>query len=450
MRAGCVHRSQQRHRPSDVVVVIAKGVVDRLAHFREGRKVHDDVNLMRGEQGRELFSVMQAASNCLIPPIPDAGQDMFSLSVSTGEVIDSDNTVPMPKQAQDRMRSDVASTSSDENVCDFVTPGLPGRVLDWSGIIPSGSVPGSGRTCNIACARSVNARVGRSERMSEPLPIPISVVILTLDEEINIAECVRSCSDVVDVHVLDSGSSDRTREIAASMGATVWEHPFESFGAQRNWAIDEISVSADWILHLDADERMTPELGAALRTLIATDPAEAGFYLPNKLMLMGRWLKRCAGYPTYQMRLFHRSRMRFQDFGHGQRELTDGAIGTIDEPYLHYAFSKGVSDWLAKHNRYSTDEAHQAMESGGRIRIWDVFSSDRICRRRAMKRLSFRLPMRHRLRVIQLLFLQGGILEGRAAMLYARLIAIYEQMTYVKYRLLRQGTSDFESDSRCR
>jgi hypothetical protein len=67
-----------------------------------------------------------------------------------------------------------------------------------------------------------------------------------------------------------------------------------------------------------------------------------------------------------------------------------------------------------------------------------------------MKRLSFRLPMRHRLRVIQLLFLQGGILEGRAAMLYARLIAIYEQMTYVKYRLLRQGTSDFESDSRCR
>ncbi|MCH2132128.1 MAG: glycosyltransferase family 2 protein [Phycisphaerales bacterium] len=282
--------------------------------------------------------------------------------------------------------------------------------------------------------------------MTESSSIPISVVILTLNEEINVADCIHSCEALDDVHVLDSGSTDRTRELAESAGASIWNHPFESFGAQRNWAIDNIPVRHDWILHLDADERLTPELVAALRTLFQRDPPEAGFYLPNKLMLMGRWLKRCGSYPAYQMRLFHKGRMRFQDHGHGQRELTDGEIGTIDEPYLHYAFSKGVSDWLGKHNRYSTEEAHQAINDGTEIRISDLFSGDRIRRRRAMKRISFRLPMRDKLRVIQLLIIQRGLLEGRAGLMYARLIAIYERMINVKYRLLRRGTSAFETD----
>lgn len=282
--------------------------------------------------------------------------------------------------------------------------------------------------------------------MSESSPIPISVVILTLNEEINIADCIRSCEPLDDIHVLDSGSTDRTREISESRGASIWEHPFQSFGAQRNWAIDNIAVRHDWILHLDADERLTPELVSAIRTLFRSDPEEAGFYLPNKLMLMGQWLKRCGGYPTYQMRLFHKGRMRFQDHGHGQRELTDGTISTIDVPYLHYAFSKGVSDWLAKHNRYSTEEANQAINDGTDIRISDLVSLDRIRRRRALKRLSFCLPMRDKLRVLQLLVFQGGLLEGRAALMYARLIAIYERMINVKYRLLRRGTSGFETD----
>jgi hypothetical protein len=161
---------------------------------------------------------------------------------------------------------------------------------------------------------------------------------------------------------------------------------------------------------------------------------------------MGRWLKRCGGYPTFQMRLFHKGRMRFQDHGHGQRELTEGEIGTIDEPYLHYAFSKGVSDWINKHNRYSTEEANQAIQDGTEARLADLLGTDRIRRRRALKRLSFRLPFRDKLRVFQLLIVQRGLLEGRAALMYARLIAIYERMISVKYRLLRRGTSGFEAD----
>ena len=125
--------------------------------------------------------------------------------------------------------------------------------------------------------------------------------------------------------------------------------------------------------------------------------------------------------------------------------MTDGDIGTINEPYLHYAFSKGVSDWLAKHNRYSTEEANQAIQAGTKVSLGDLLSRDRIRRRRALKRLSFRLPMRDKLRLIQLLILQGGILEGRAGLMFARLIAIYERMINIKYQLLCRNSS-FEAD----
>lgn len=150
------------------------------------------------------------------------------------------------------------------------------------------------------------------------------MVILTLNEEINVADCIRSLAGCDDVHVLDSGSTDRTREIAAGLGAGVHVNRFESFGKQRNWAIDHIPLRHDWVLHLDADERLTPEGLAELRQVVASAPPHAGWYLPSKLVFMGRWLKRAGGYPTYQMRFFHKGRMRFMDYGHGQRELTQG------------------------------------------------------------------------------------------------------------------------------
>jgi len=186
----------------------------------------------------------------------------------------------------------------------------------------------------------------------------ISVVILTYNEEPNLAECLRSCAWCDDVHIVDSGSSDRTAEIAREMGAKVYVNAFESFGQQRNWAIDQVPHRHDWVFHLDADERFTPELVAEMRKVVAAGPAEAGFYVPHKLIFMGRWLRRAeGGYPVYQMRFFHAGRMRFEDWGHGQREHTTGRIGMLSRPYIHYNFSKGLEDWIDKHNRYSTLEA---------------------------------------------------------------------------------------------
>src|SRR5262245_28981375 len=189
---------------------------------------------------------------------------------------------------------------------------------------------------------------------------PVSVVILTFNEEANIAECLASCGWCDDIHVVDSGSTDRTCEIARQLGAQVHTHTLQPldasdqparnwFATQRNWTIDNITHKHQWVFHLDADERFTPELVAEMDKILAKAPSEAGFYVPNKLMLMGRWLKRASGYPIYQMRLFHLQRMRFREFGHGQREDCEGEIGWLKSPYLHFNFSKGLYDWLEKH-----------------------------------------------------------------------------------------------------
>jgi len=276
---------------------------------------------------------------------------------------------------------------------------------------------------------------------------PVSVVILTLNEEINIADCIASCGWCSDVHVLDSGSSDRTAEIARSLGAGVHVHSFESFGKQRNWAIDNIPLANNWVFHLDADERFTPELVREMDSILGASPPEAGYHVPSKLMFMGRWLRRVATYPTYQMRLFHRERMRFSDHGHGQREDTTGSVGKIVAPYLHYNFSKGIDDWLDKHNRYATLEAEQflnsdAGETGLAVAVAGLFSAESVRRRRALKVISYRLPMRHHLVFLYLIALRLGFLDGRPGLTYARMRSIYEQMIGVKLSVLRYQRKD--------
>lgn len=274
--------------------------------------------------------------------------------------------------------------------------------------------------------------------------VPVSVIVLTQDEATNIADCLASLAGFEDVHVVDSGSTDGTVELVRRRGVPVHQHPFEGFGRQRNWATDNVPARHDWHLHLDADERMTPGLAAEIAAVLQAGPEVGGYLVPSKLMFAGRWLRRAGQYPAYQVRLFHRRRLRFVDHGHGQREKTDHPLGRLREPYLHYAFSKGLDCWFAKHAAYARREAELALgvgpgeadDAGGR---GSLFSRDATLRRRALKRLTSRLPGRYFLRLAYLLLVRRAFLDGAAGVTYAHMLATYEAMVEVHLRLLRRG-----------
>jgi len=263
----------------------------------------------------------------------------------------------------------------------------------------------------------------------------ISVLILTLNEEINIGDCLDSVAWADDVLVLDSGSDDRTVETAETKGARVMCRPFDDFASQRNYGLQEGNLRHDWVLHLDADERVSPELRRELQRE-ARRHAHDAFRVPSKLMFQGRWLKHAGMYPTYQVRFGRRDALRFTQVGHGQRgNLSAEQVGTLDEPLLHYAFSKGVADWVDRHNRYSTDEAKHASESKADSVDWSALvSGDPQARRRALKDLSYRLPFRPLLRFLYVYVWELGVLDGRPGFDYAVLLSFYEYLIGLKRR----------------
>ncbi|MGD9689758.1 MAG: glycosyltransferase family 2 protein [Phycisphaerales bacterium] len=294
---------------------------------------------------------------------------------------------------------------------------------------------------------------GGFARYEGPRP-PVSVVILTYNEEGNIAECIRSCAWSDDIHVLDSGSTDGTAEIARSLGAQVHVHRFKSFGDQRNWAIDHIPCKHPWHFHLDADERFTPGVIREMVDLIGID-GERGehvcYLCPSKMIFLGRWLKRSGNYPSYQVRLFRYGKCRFMDFGHGQREDPQGSVGTMKQPYMHYAFSKGLLEWMTKHNGYSEREAREglAIRAARRPPLRTVFQNDGIARRRAAKNLSYFLPMRAVWRFLYSFVARMGFLDGLAGMHYCLMISMYEYWIELKIRELRERWS-LETDEHIR
>jgi glycosyltransferase involved in cell wall biosynthesis len=274
---------------------------------------------------------------------------------------------------------------------------------------------------------------------------PVSVVILTLNEEKNIGPCLESCSWCDDVHLLDSGSSDRTREIAASRGAKVHVHPFSSFGDQRNWAIDNIPAKHPWQFHLDADERFTPAMVSEMRKLLSNGQATGrvvAYLVPSKLIFMDKWLRHSGGYPTYQVRLFRVGRCRFIDFGHGQREDARGEVGSMVNPYLHFNFSKGLTDWFHKHNGYSSREALEAVAARSRkTRLMDLFSNDPLVRRRTLKNLAYHLKGRGFFRFVYMYLIRLGWLDATPGFHYSAMMSTYEYWIELKMQEQEQNWS---------
>ncbi|MFB1489925.1 MULTISPECIES: glycosyltransferase family 2 protein [unclassified Thiocapsa] len=273
----------------------------------------------------------------------------------------------------------------------------------------------------------------------------ISILLLTLNEEANLPGCFASVSWSDDVVVLDSFSQDNTVAVAELYGARVYQRLFDSFASQRNYALDQIDFKHDWILHLDADEIVTAKLHEEMLKAIQSEQYDA-YRIPSKMMFLGRWLRYAGLYPSYQVRLGRRGRFRFKQVGHGQREdLAPERVGTLTEPYLHYSFSKGLTDWFEKHNRYASAEACEAVRliGEGRDVEWrGIVSRDRVYRRRALKEISYRLPFRPLLRFLYMYLVRRGFLDGYAGLTYCRLLSVYEFMIVLKMRELMKDSED--------
>ena len=207
------------------------------------------------------------------------------------------------------------------------------------------------------------------------------------------------------------------------------QRKFDSFADQRNYGLDNISFKNQWVFHLDADERFTPELMQECSELAAKDK-NSGYFVASKIIFKDRWLRWSGEYPVYQMRFSKIGEHRFIQSGHGQREgEANRGIGMMTSAYLHLALSKGIDDWYAKHRKYAKQEAEAYIKMHlENPEYVDVLSSDEIKRRRAMKRLSFALPFRGALRFIMLYFLKLGFLDGSAGLEYCRLKSKYETM----------------------
>lgn len=260
----------------------------------------------------------------------------------------------------------------------------------------------------------------------------VSILLLTYNEAANLPRCLEALTWCDDIVVIDSGSTDETVEIAKAAGARVLTRPFDNFANQRNFGLNEGEMKHEWVLHLDADEVATREFIDALAALEPTDGIDA-YNVPSKTMLFGQWLRHAGMWPTYQVRLGHRERLRFKQVGHGQREdLPAERVGTFDVPYLHYSFSHGMRRWLEKHVRYAADEAELILEERARSGAAEDGEGATSARRRAKARAAhLPLCLRPLARFVYVYLFRQGFRDGRAGFAYAFMLSVYEGMTAV-------------------
>jgi glycosyltransferase involved in cell wall biosynthesis len=195
----------------------------------------------------------------------------------------------------------------------------------------------------------------------------LSVVILTFNAERTIGATLASAARVSnDIHVVDSGSTDATLAIVEQAGAKLARHPFESYGAQRNWAIDNLPLAHSWQLHLDADEHLSDGLAAAIAKLDqAGFPGPAvGYFIPRLVQFLGRPIRHGGMYPIWHMRLFKAPHGRCESRRYDQHFFVDGPTAKLDQPMID-DIRMPLSEWVTRHNRWADAEADE-IEQGGR------------------------------------------------------------------------------------
>jgi glycosyltransferase involved in cell wall biosynthesis len=265
----------------------------------------------------------------------------------------------------------------------------------------------------------------------------VSVLILTKNEENDLPGCLQSVAWCDDVHVFDSYSTDSTAQIALVAGAKVIQREFDNYASQRNAALDTIAYKYEWLLILDADERVPDALVKNIYEAIRNAPAEVnGYRIRRRDYLWDTWLKHAQISPYY-IRLIRLGKAKYTREVNEVLEV-DGAVKELPGYFDHYPFSKGISHWVSKHNSYSTMEAKRWIEEntgGEKFSIPKaLFSNDFSRRRYHQKGLFYKIPGRPLIKWIYMVIWRRAFLDGKAGLTYAMLQSIYELFIVLKTR----------------
>lgn len=194
----------------------------------------------------------------------------------------------------------------------------------------------------------------------------LSVIVITKNEERHIGQCLDSVSFADEIIVVDSGSTDRTCQIAREKGAhVVSTADWPGFGPQKNRALDH--ATCDWVLSIDADERVTPELAQAI-LLAIQQPQPQAYNIARLSNFCGRWIRHSGWWPDHVLRLFRRGTARFTDAAVHERVQSQGEVGTLDAHFLHYPY-EDMEALITKVNRYSSDAARMMHAKGRRTSV---------------------------------------------------------------------------------
>jgi glycosyltransferase involved in cell wall biosynthesis len=247
-------------------------------------------------------------------------------------------------------------------------------------------------------------------------PLPLSLCVITRDAAAQLAGCLASVPFAGEIVIVDSGSGDDTVEIARSFGARVIEREWPGFGAQKNFTV--AAAANDWVLCLDADERLTPELAAAISAAVTrgggTAASPAAYALARRNRFLGRWLAHGEGYPDWNVRLFDRRRARWTEDPVHENVVADGPVARLPGDLLHES-AESLDAYLAKQNRYTSLQAAAMFARGERAG-------------------ALRLVLSPLVRFLRFYVVKLGFLDGIPGLVH---IAIGCHNSFIKYAKLR-------------
>jgi len=254
----------------------------------------------------------------------------------------------------------------------------------------------------------------------------LSVTVIAWNEEERLRACLDSVSWADEIVVVDAESSDKTVQLAREFTDRVWVRSWPGFALQKNFALDQ--ASGDWILSLDADERVTPELTTRVKAVLAEDGPADGYLIPRRNVFWGAWVRHGGLYPDYQLRLFRRGAGRFVEDAVHESVRVAGRVDTLGEAMLHESY-RDLEDFVRRSNRYSTLAARDWIRRGRRVGVPGLI----------MKPLG---------RFLSMYIVRRGFLDGWRGLVLAVLYAEYVFLRMAKAWEVRRTPGPHRSGSR--